>query len=144
MIVLTHFLVAMFLWKNLGHFWPIFISAVLLDLDHIIIFAMHGVYNPITMLEQAADCAKYRSHRTYLHSLAGLAISFLVLAIFNLEFAAYFSIGLASHLILDLLDGNGTVPILYPFMTREYSGLFRLRFMTELSLGLIILYTFLL
>jgi hypothetical protein len=143
MIVLTHVLVAILLWKILGHFWPIFIGAVLLDLDHIFVFIIKGVYNPIKMLQQSAECHKYGSHRTMLHSLLGLFISFLVLAIIDLEFASYFIIGMASHLILDLLDGNGTVPILYPIMG-DLPGLIKLRVVTELAIGLFILYIFLL
>ncbi len=119
----AHLAAGLIIGKLTGDYPTAIISAVAIDLDHLIPHAKSRlIFKPLKMLQAAK--MTHESHRSYLHSFIAYAVIVAILAIFSWKIALVFSLGMLSHFFLDAIDDDDFYP-LFPwknFNTRGFIG----------------------
>jgi len=115
MFSLAHLAAGLIVGKTMGNYPAALIGALVIDLDHIILYLRHNVFSSWKkfwgIVTRRAD--PYRFQRNYLHSfMTWIVVSFIVYMI-DAPFGMVFSVGYLTHLLLDMLDGSDFYP-LYP------------------------------
>lgn len=115
MFIGAHVAAGLLIGKATGNYPAALIGAMAIDVDHLWVYARHGILlHPKKFWRAITDAADpYGNQRNYLHSFFTWIIVSLLAIGAHTSFGIAFSLGYASHLILDLLDRSDFYP-LYP------------------------------
>ncbi len=119
----AHLAAGLIVGKLTGDYPTAIISAVAIDLDHLIPHVKNKIiFNVKEMLRVAKST--HESSRSYLHNFIALIVLTVVVCLFNLRTGLVFGLGYLSHFLLDAIDDDDFYP-LFPwkkFNTRGFIG----------------------
>jgi hypothetical protein len=115
MFVGAHLAVGLLIGKATGNYPAALVGAMAIDVDHLWVYARHRVLlNPKKFWKTSTDTADpYGNQRNYLHSFFTWIVVSILAIMLDRSFGIAFSLGYASHLLLDLLDKSDFYPF-YP------------------------------
>lgn len=119
----AHLAAGLIIGKLTGDYPTAIISAVAIDLDHLVPYAQKNIIFNIKKILNSTK-STHDSARSYLHSFIALPILVLIISLFNFKTGLIFGLGYLSHFLLDALDDDDFYP-LFPwkkFNTRGFIG----------------------
>ncbi len=112
MFIPTHIIGGLLIGKITGNYVPALIGATLIDLDHLAVYAKHGLllkpWRLLKIISDKEDTLGYQ--RNFLHSIFAFIPICFILFFINFDFALSFSLGYACHLLFDALDDADFYP----------------------------------
>ncbi len=123
MFIIAHIAAGLILGKLTGNYYAALAGALILDIDHMIVYARHKILlSPRKFWKAITDPEDpYGSQRNIFHSLIGWLIILMVTVLAFQEAGFIFSIAYLSHLVLDFFDGSDFYP-LYPMSKLNFKG----------------------
>jgi membrane-bound metal-dependent hydrolase YbcI (DUF457 family) len=119
----AHLAAGLIIGKLTGDYPTAIISAVAVDLDHLVPYVQKNIIFDIKKIWHSAK-STHDSARSYLHSFIAFFILTGLIAWFNLKVGLVFGLGYLSHFLLDAIDDDDFYP-LFPwkkFNTRGFIG----------------------
>lgn len=144
MFFFAHLFAGLIIGKLFGNYIIALLGALLVDIDHLIVYAKHGIlFNPKKFWKTITNpLDPYGNQRNFLHSFFTWIIISAIIFLIDFRIGIIFSLAYLSHLILDLLDGSDFYP-LYP-LKFNIKGPIKYLSMQEWIVTLILLIVFIL
>lgn len=145
MFFFAHLFAGLIIGKIFGNYLIALMGALLIDLDHLIVYAKHGIllspkkfWKTIT---NPLDSLGYQ--RNFLHSFFAWIIISIIIFLVDFRIGIIFSLAYLSHLFLDALDNSDFYPF-YPWKKFNIRGPIKYFSMQEWIVTLILLIVFIL
>lgn len=119
----AHLAAGLIIGKLTGDYPTAIISAVAIDLDHLIPYAQKNILFSLKKILHSAK-STHDSARSYLHSFIIFPLLTGLVMLFNFKVGLVFGLGYLSHFLLDAIDDDDFYP-LFPwkkFNTKGFIG----------------------
>ncbi len=145
MFFFAHLFAGLIIGKIFGNYLIALMGALLIDIDHLIVYAKHGILlSPKKFWKTIINpIDQYGNQRNFLHSFFAWIIISIIIFLVNSKIGIIFSLAYLSHLLLDFLDGSDFYPF-YPWKKLNIKGPIKYFSIQEWIVTLILLIVFIL